>query len=91
MGGSSYFDAEALQMVRLAAGFARHGVEARHLRAWKTSAEREASLFEQVVTPLLRQRNPQSRRDAYTTLEEMTLLGSELRDLFLRQAVRDIH
>ena len=47
-----YYDEEALLACRLAAGFLSHGVETRHLRMYKTAAEREAAFFEQVVTPL---------------------------------------
>ena len=42
VGGTQYFDATALAVARAAAGFARHGVEARHLRAWRNAADREA-------------------------------------------------
>ena len=76
--GVPYYDADALAVTKAAAGFARHGVEARHLRAWRNAADREASLFEQVVMPLLRQRNPQARRQAAATLEELSQAGGEL-------------
>ncbi len=89
-GGTAYFDADGMEVVRLAASFGRHGVEGRHLRAWKTSAEREASLFEQVIMPLLHQRNPQARRQALETLEELAGLGAELRRVLLRQALRTV-
>jgi hypothetical protein len=89
-GGAAYFDPDALEVVKLAAAFGRHGVEARHLRAWKTSAEREGSLFEQVIMPLLHQRNPQARRQALDTLEELAGYGAELREVLVRQALRDV-
>ncbi|HUE60322.1 MAG TPA: MerR family transcriptional regulator, partial [Acidimicrobiales bacterium] len=54
--GTPYFDETALAITQAAVGFARHGVEARHLRAWRNSADREAALFEQLIMPLLRQR-----------------------------------
>jgi hypothetical protein len=77
-------------VARAAAGFARHGVEARHLRAWRNAADREAGLFEQIVLPLLRQRNPQARTQAGATLEELGQLGGDLRAALLRQALRDV-
>jgi DNA-binding transcriptional MerR regulator len=89
MGGTAYFDAEALEVARLAAGFARHGVEARHLRMYKNAAERETGLFEQVVMPLFKQRNPQARRQAMGTIDELSRLGAELREALLRAALRD--
>ncbi len=89
--GTPYFDATALAVARAAAGFARHGVDARHLRAWRNSADREAGIFEQVIMPLLRQRNPEARRQAADTLAELTSLGGDLRKALLDQAVRQIH
>lgn len=90
-GGTSYYDGEALAIATVSARFAAHGVEARHLRAWRTAAEREVSLFEQVVIPLLRQRNPQARSEAAATLDELADLGAELREILVRRAVRDVH
>ena len=86
--GTLYYDDESLVVANLAAGFARFGIEGRHLRIYKNSAEREAGLFEQIVTPLLKQRNPESRRQAVESLEELTHLGQSLRAAVLRQAVR---
>jgi DNA-binding transcriptional MerR regulator len=89
LGGTTYFDAEALAVAQMAAGFARHGVEARHLRMYKNAAERETGLFEQVVMPLFKQRNPQARQQAMGTLEELSRLGAELRGALLQAALRD--
>ena len=60
---TSYYDGDALRR-RPAGGrrSSRHGVEARHLRMYKIAAEREAGFFEQVVMPLLKQRNPEARQ-----------------------------
>lgn len=88
--GTAYFDETALAVTSAAAGFARHGVEARHLRAWRNSADREAALFEQLIMPLLRQRNPQARRQAVDTVADLSRLGGELRDALLQRALRDI-
>ena len=90
-GGERYYDADAVAVATVAAGFAHHGVEARHLRGWRTSAEREVSLFEQVVVPLLRQRNPQARNQAAVTLDELADLGASLREVLIRRAIRDVH
>jgi hypothetical protein len=90
VGGVSYYDASALKVARAAAGFARHGVEARHLRAWRNAADREAGIFEQVIVPLLRQRNPEARRQAVATLAELASLGGDLRQALVDQALRQI-
>jgi hypothetical protein len=88
MGRDTLYDEEALVVARLAAGFMRFGVEARHLRMYKVSAEREASFFEQVVLPLVKQRNPDARRQAVVNLAELTDLGESLRAAMLRQALK---
>ncbi|HEX7167233.1 MAG TPA: MerR family transcriptional regulator [Acidimicrobiales bacterium] len=87
--GTTYYDEEALIVANLAAGFIRFGVEARHLRMYKTAAEREAGFFEQLVMPLLKQRNPRSRRQAMDMLVEMSKLGQGMRAAMLRAALRD--
>ena len=85
--GATYYDADAIGMARIAAAFEAHGVEPRHLKMYKNTAEREVALFEQVVTPLLKQRNPRSRRQAAETLDELVNLAHELRALLVRQSV----
>jgi uncharacterized protein (DUF2336 family) len=65
-------------------------VEARHLRAWRNAADREAGIFEQVIVPLLRQRNPEARRQAAATLAELASLGADLRKALVDQALRQI-
>jgi DNA-binding transcriptional MerR regulator len=89
LGASSYFDEDALVAARLAATFMRHGVEPRHLRMYKVAAEREAGVFEQLVLPVLKQRDPGARQGALDLLNELGDLGSQLRDAMLRQALRD--
>ncbi|HZQ28088.1 MAG TPA: MerR family transcriptional regulator [Acidimicrobiales bacterium] len=90
VGGTTYYDDDALAVARLAAGFLRFGVEARHLRAYKSAAEREAGQFEQVVLPLLKQRNPQARQQAADTLSELSKLAQGLRATLLRQSLKDL-
>jgi DNA-binding transcriptional MerR regulator len=90
VGGIPYFDASALEVAKAATGFSRHGVEARHLRAWRNAADREAGIFEQVIVPLLRQRNPEARRQAAATLAELATLGGDLRRALVDQALRQI-
>jgi DNA-binding transcriptional MerR regulator len=89
VGGVTYYDDEALTIARTAAGFARFGVEARHLRFYKHAAEREAGFIEQIVLPLLKQRNPEARQKAQDNVAELSRLGQSLRTVLLRNALRD--
>ncbi|MGH9066468.1 MAG: hypothetical protein ACRD0J_02950 [Acidimicrobiales bacterium] len=88
--GTVYYDEESFAVASMAAGFARFGVEARHLRMYRTAADREAGFFEQIVLPLLKQRNPEARRRALDDLGELTLLGQRLRASLLRVALREL-
>ena len=87
-GSNSLYSASDLAIAKVAAGFLERGVDARHLRGWRQSAEREASLFEQLVLPLIRQRNPQSRQQAALTLGELCDLGGQLRSAILAAALQ---
>ena len=88
--GVEYFDEEALAVATLAAKFARFGIEARHLRLYKNAADREAGFVEQIVLPLVRQRNPEARARAHETADELAQLGQQLRGSLLRTALRDL-
>jgi DNA-binding transcriptional MerR regulator len=87
MGGIVYYDRDALGVAQLAAGFLKFGVEARHLRMYKTAAERESAFFEQLVMPMLKQRNPEARRQAVKTVAELMKLGAGLRAAMLQRAL----
>ena len=87
--GTTYYDADSLEIANLAATFRAFGVEARHLRMYRTAVEREAGFFEQVITPMLKQRNPQARRQATDTLVELSRLGQAMRAAMVRQALRE--
>ena len=88
--GMTTYDEEALAVVRLAAAFRRYGIEARHLRLYKNAAEREAGFVGQIVTPLLRQRNPEAREKALTAIDDLLRLGDGLRQALLRHALADL-
>ena len=86
-GASTLYTAADLAIAEAAAGFMQHGVEGRHLRAWRQAAEREAALFEQMILPLLRQRNPKARQQAVATLTTLSSLGAQLRSAIVRSAL----
>lgn len=86
-GEARVYTQDDLSIAEAAAGFMEHGVEARHLRAWRQAAEREAALFEQMILPLLRQRNPKAREQAISTLTTLSGLGAQLRSAIVRSAL----
>jgi hypothetical protein len=56
---------------------------------YKVSAEREAGFMEQILMPLLKQRNPTARQQAAANLGELAGLGDQMRSALLRTALRD--
>ena len=69
---------DAVAVARLAAELGAFGVQPRHLRAVKAAAERETSLIEQVVAPLLRPRSPGATARAGQTARDIAALTIRL-------------
>lgn len=88
--GETPFDGAALRTARVAAELLRRGLEPRHLRAYRLGAEREADRIDQLVSPLLRQRNPESRRTATSRAEELIALGAQLQRLILEERLAHV-
>ncbi|MDK1474463.1 MerR family transcriptional regulator [Streptomyces sp. 549] len=82
------YPAGTVEVARLVADLGRFGLEPRHLRAVKAAAEREAGLVEQVVAPLRRHRNPQTRARADATASEMAALSVRLHAALVQSALR---
>ena len=85
--GAAY-DGDALVVATCVAEMARYGIEPRHLRAYRTAADREIGLFEQVVTPLMRQRNPEARGRAEEAVRELAALSVRLHATLVRAGLR---
>ena len=68
----------------------RYGVDARHLRTFRTATDREAALLEQLVAPALRSRNAERRSAGLQDLQALTELAQELTALLLWRDVRDV-
>lgn len=88
--GEVFFGTDDRRIATAAAHFLRLGLEPRHLRLYQNAVAREASLLEQVVTPLLRQRNPEARTRAAVLLDELGKAGGELRAALLTAALRTL-
>jgi DNA-binding transcriptional MerR regulator len=68
----------------------RYGLTARHLRPFRSGADRTAGLLEQVVAPALRSRNAERRASGLEDLQDLSALGVELSQLLLRRALRKV-
>ena len=73
-----YYDADALAVARAVAEMSSFGIEARHLRSFKTAADREVGLVEQVITPLLRQKGTEAQARAEEVQRELASLSIRL-------------
>ncbi len=69
---------------------ARYGIAPRHLRAFRSSADREAGLLEAVVAPALRSRNVERRRAGLEDLQSLAESAQELSELLLWRNVRRV-
>ena len=85
--GTSHYDGNALLIAKTVAEMARFGIEARHLRPFKAAADREVGLVEQVVTPLVRQRNPEARARADEVARELAALSVRLHATLVRAGI----
>ncbi|MCB0973583.1 MAG: MerR family DNA-binding transcriptional regulator [Actinobacteria bacterium] len=88
--GTDLYGERAVTVARLARQLLRFGLEARHLRMYRTFADREAALFNQLVDPLMRRRDAESHRQARARAKELARLGDEMRDVLLAEAMRDV-
>jgi DNA-binding transcriptional MerR regulator len=89
-GRSGGFDDTDCEVVKTAVELGAHGVEPRHLRIFRVSAEREAGLLEQLLAAGLRSRNPERRREALESLETLAALASHMRHLMLVAELREV-
>ncbi len=84
-----HYGIEALAVARAVAALRQYGVQARHLRAVKAAADREATLVEQVVAPQLRQRGPGARDAATRTAWQIADLTLRLHATLVESALAD--
>ena len=85
--GRSLYDETDLEIVRAASELSQFGVAGRNLRVFRTSADREAALLQQLVGPALRSRSHARRKEAIENLESLAAVCGHLKHLLL---VRDL-
>jgi DNA-binding transcriptional MerR regulator len=76
-----------LEAAKLCRALLEMGLEPRHLRAFRTSADRWADLAELVANPLARQRHPEARKAAEERVREVIRVGTKLVRVLLRETV----
>ena len=88
--GVKYYDETEREIIRAVTELARYGVGGRNLRAFRTSADREAALLQQILAPALRSRNAQRRKEALEALENLAAVTTHLKHLLLIRDLRKI-
>jgi DNA-binding transcriptional MerR regulator len=86
--GSKHYDADALQVAKVAGELAAFGVEPRHLRAFKTAADREVGLVEQITSPIRRSREDGAEGRAAQATEEIAGLSLRLHAALVRVGLK---
>src|SRR5919197_2542998 len=88
--GTKYYDETEREIVREVTELARYGVGGRNPRAFRTSADREAALLQQILAPALRSRNAKRRKEAIEALENLAAVTTHLKHLLLIRDLRKI-
>jgi DNA-binding transcriptional MerR regulator len=89
-GADKRYSAGDAEVAGVCAQLASFGIGPRNLRAFRTAADREASLLEQLVGPGLQTRNPERREAALDDLRALAELGQELSQLLFWRALKQV-
>ncbi|MCA1821818.1 MAG: MerR family transcriptional regulator [Pseudonocardiaceae bacterium] len=89
-GLAGFYDTDAVQVAKTAHAMTDFGLEPRHLRAYRSSADREIGLLAQIVTPMSRQRDPDARARADEVVRELAVLSVRLHALLVKIGLRGV-
>ena len=88
LNGDRFFDGDDFVVLSIVREFFKYGIEPRHLSMYRHFADREATFFESIVLPMLRQRNPDARRAAADNLADLAGLSRKLKQALLGSSLR---
>ncbi|MGH3770320.1 MAG: transcriptional regulator FtsR [Pseudonocardiaceae bacterium] len=89
-GPAGFYDTDALLVAKTARAMTDFGLEPRHLRSFRASADREVGLLAQIVTPMSRQRDPDARARADEVVRELAVLSLRLHALLVKIGLRGV-
>jgi DNA-binding transcriptional MerR regulator len=89
-GPAGFYDTDAVLVARTAQAMTDFGLEPRHLRSFRASADREVGLLAQIVTPVSRQRDPDARARADEVVRELAVLSLRLHALLVKIGLRGV-
>jgi DNA-binding transcriptional MerR regulator len=87
---TGHYDDDALVVGKIVGELAQYGLEGRHLRAFKTAADREVGLFGQIVGPMSKQRGGEAKARAEETVREMAALSVRLHAALVHIGLRSV-
>ena len=90
VGSEKLYPAGDVDVAVACAKLSRFGISGRHLRTFRTAADREAGLLQQLVAPSLRSRNPERREAAVQQLQTLAELAQELSQLLFWRDLRHL-
>ncbi|GAA2829280.1 transcriptional regulator FtsR [Crossiella cryophila] len=89
-GAAGFYDSDTAALVRTVRAMTEFGIEPRHLRAFRSSADREVGLVEQIAAPLARQRDRDARARADEVVRELAALSVTLHTLLVKIGLRGV-
>jgi hypothetical protein len=85
-----HYDEDALSIAKAVAELAPFGIEARHLRGFKSAADREVGLFAQITAPMLKQRGGDGRSRAEEAVRELASVSVRLHTALVQVGLRGV-
>jgi DNA-binding transcriptional MerR regulator len=89
-GAAGFYDADSAAVARTVCALTEFGLEPRHLRSFRTAADREVGLIAQIVVPVARQRDPDARERADEMGRELAALAVRLHALLVKAGLRGV-
>jgi len=83
------FSRDEVRVANAAASFLQHGIEPRHLKAWRVAAEREAGMLEQIVVPISRKGSPAADARAREVADDLVDMGNIIREAIIVKSLRE--
>jgi DNA-binding transcriptional MerR regulator len=89
-GTAGFFDEHAVIIAQCAKALAEYGVEPRHLRAFRSAADRQSDLIAQIAGPVVKAGKAGARDRADDLAREVAALAITLHTSLIKSAVRDV-
>ena len=88
--GATFFDEHSVVIAQCARALADYGVEPRHLRAFRSAADRQSDLIAQIAGPVVKAGKAGARDRADDLAREVAALAITLHTSLIKSAVRDV-